>query len=367
MPDIGLFDSRELRRVLGSFVTGVTVVTTTDDEGGLHGVTANSFSSVSLDPPLVLWSQAVTSQSHPVFFKTERFAVNILAEDQIELSNRFAKSSQEKFAGLDVDIGLGGIPLLRGCNAWLQCRVVSRLPGGDHTIYVGEVNSMARVERRPLVFGNGQYLRVGPHDLGGVTAMPGPRHAQLTATRLGMRAIERLVSTFDETMALAVWGNLGPTITHWEPASAPVSDALPVGLTLPVTSTATGLAFAAHLPAADVADAVRSDRTASQGEERDWRQRLEDVRRRGLARRGLEAFHRSDIMINALSAPVLDASGQAVLAFTAVGEANRFGADFDSDFACALRKTAKDLSYRLGYDSDATHRPANRPELAAGG
>src|ERR1700754_197138 len=99
MADAPLFDSRDLRRVLGTFVTGVTVVTTIDDEGRFHGVTANSFSSVSLDPPLVLWSQAVKTQSHPVFFKTERFAVNILAEDQIELSNRFAKSSQEKFAG----------------------------------------------------------------------------------------------------------------------------------------------------------------------------------------------------------------------------------------------------------------------------
>ena len=101
MPDVRLFDSRDLRRVLGTFVTGVTVVTTTDDEGRFHGVTANSFSSVSLDPPLVLWSQAVKTQSHPVFFKAQRFAVNILAEDQIELSNRFAKSSQEKFAGLE--------------------------------------------------------------------------------------------------------------------------------------------------------------------------------------------------------------------------------------------------------------------------
>ena len=91
MPDVPLFDNRDLRRVLGTFVTGVTVVTTTDDEGGFHGVTANSFSSVSLDPPLVLWSQAVKSHSHPAFFKAERFAVNILAEDQIELSNRFAK------------------------------------------------------------------------------------------------------------------------------------------------------------------------------------------------------------------------------------------------------------------------------------
>src|SRR3984893_18487015 len=96
MPDIRLFDSRELRRVLGAFVTGVTVVTTTDEEGGLHGVTANSFSSVSHDPPLVLWSQAVKTHSHPVFFKAERFAVNILAEDQIELSNRFEWWTQVK-------------------------------------------------------------------------------------------------------------------------------------------------------------------------------------------------------------------------------------------------------------------------------
>ena len=80
MPDTRLFDSRELRRALGAFVTGVTVVTTTDGEGRFHGVTANSFSSVSLDPPLVLWSQAVKTQSHSTFFEAERFAVNILAE-----------------------------------------------------------------------------------------------------------------------------------------------------------------------------------------------------------------------------------------------------------------------------------------------
>jgi flavin reductase (DIM6/NTAB) family NADH-FMN oxidoreductase RutF len=152
MPDVRLFDSRELRRALGAFVTGVTVVTTIDEDGRFHGVTANSFSSVSLDPPLVLWSLAVTSQSHPVFFKAERFAVNILAEDQIELSNRFAKSSREKFAGLEVDIGLGGVPLLRGCSARLQCHAFSRLAGGDHTIYVGEVDSIDRAERKSLVF-----------------------------------------------------------------------------------------------------------------------------------------------------------------------------------------------------------------------
>src|ERR1700724_3617855 len=130
MPDVRLFDSRELRRTLGTFVTGVTVVTTVDEQGRFHGLTANSFSSVSLDPPLVLWSQAVKAQSHSVFFGAERFAVNILAEEQTEMSNRCEKPSPEKFTGVDVDIGLGGVPLLRGCSAWLQCRVFSRIPGG---------------------------------------------------------------------------------------------------------------------------------------------------------------------------------------------------------------------------------------------
>jgi len=357
MPDARLFDSRELRRTLGTFVTGVTVVTTIDEEGKFHGVTANSFSSVSLDPPLVLWSQAVKAQSHPIFFKTERFAVNILAEDQIDLSNRFAKSSQEKFAGLKVDIGLGGVPLLRDCSAWLQCRVSSRVPGGDHTIYVGEVDSIEQAERKPLVFGSGQYLLTDPHDLGDSAPSLGHKHDQVVAMRLGARAIQRLVRKFDETMALAVWGNHGPTITLWEPASAPVSDALPVGLILPVTSTATGLAFAAHLPSEAIAQAVWPDQTDSSEEKRDWETRLEEVRRRGLARQGLETFYRTETVVNALSAPVLDASGQAVLALTAVGDATRFDADVDGDFADALRETAKDLSRRLGYHSGSWSKP----------
>jgi flavin reductase (DIM6/NTAB) family NADH-FMN oxidoreductase RutF/DNA-binding IclR family transcriptional regulator len=365
MPDVPLFDNRDLRRVLGTFVTGVTVVTTTDDEGGFHGVTANSFSSVSLDPPLVLWSQAVKSHSHPAFFKAERFAVNILAEDQIELSKRFGKSSQEKFAGIDLDIGSDGVPLLRGCSARLQCRVVSRVPGGDHTIYVGEVQAIDRAERKPLVFGNGQYLLAERHDLADTALSPNHKQAQLTAMRLGARAIERLVSKFDETMALAVWGTHGPTITHWEPASAPVSEALPVGLTLPVTSTATGLAFAAHLPPEAVAQTVWPDQAAT-SEESNWKQRLEKVRRRGLARQGLETFYRSETLINALSAPVLDAGGQAVLALTAVGEATRFRGDLDGEFAHALSETAKDLSRRLGYSSDDRREPAKRLELSAG-
>jgi flavin reductase (DIM6/NTAB) family NADH-FMN oxidoreductase RutF len=365
MPDVRLFDSRDLRRVLGSFVTGVTVVTTADDEGRFHGVTANSFSSVSLDPPLVLWSQAVKTPSHPVFFKAERFAVNILAEDQIKLSKRFAKSSHEKFSGVDVDIGSGGVPLLRDCSARLQCRIVSRVPGGDHTIYVGEVLAIDRAERKPLVFGNGQYLLTGPHDLADSALSSDHKQAQLTAMRLGTRAIERLVRRFDETMALAVWGTHGPTITHWEPASSPVSEALPVGLILPVTSTATGLAFAAHLPPEAIAQTAWPGQAAT-SEGGDWNLRLEEVRLQGLARQGLETFHRSETSINALSAPVLDVSGQAVLALTAVGEATRFAADLDGEFAHALREIAKDLSRCLGYGADDGREPARRLQLSIG-
>ena len=365
MPDTLRFDSRDLRRVLGSFVTGVTVVTTIDEAGQFHGVTANSFSSVSLDPPLVLWSQAVKSHSHPAFFKVERFAVNILAEDQIELSKRFAKSSPAKFAGIDVDLGAGGVPLLRDCSARLQCRVVSRVPGGDHTIYVGEVLAIDQAERKPLVFGNGRYLLADPHDLADGALSPDRKQAQLTAMRLGTRAIERLVRRFDETMALAVWGAHGPTITHWEPASAPVSEALPVGLILPVTSSATGLAFAAHLPSETIAQADWPGRDAAPGED-DWNECLADVRRQGLARQGLETFYRSETLINVLSAPVLDADGRAVLALTAVGEANRSRADLDGEFARALRETAKDLSHRLGYGRQISHEPATRLALAVG-
>jgi DNA-binding IclR family transcriptional regulator len=125
-----------------------------------------------------------------------------------------------------------------------------------------------------------------------------------------------------------------------------------------VTSTATGLAFAAHLPYEAIAQAVWPDQTDSLGAKRDWEARLEEVRRRGLARQGLETFYRTETVVNALSAPVLDASGQAVLALTAVGDATRFDADVDGDFADALRETAKDLSRRLGHHSDAIARGA---------
>jgi flavin reductase (DIM6/NTAB) family NADH-FMN oxidoreductase RutF len=351
------FDSRELRQALGSFVTGVTVVTTVDAAGRYHGLTANSFSSVSLDPPLVLWSQASKAPSHPVFAAAPRFAINILAEDQVALSNRFATSGADKFAGLELDSGAGGVPLLRGCRAWLECTVVSRLPGGDHTIFVGEVQSIRRTERHPLVFGSGQYLVADPHDLGAAPAGLGTTvQSQLHAVRIGTRALARLAREFDETMALAVWGNQGPTVMHWEPSSAPVSTSLPMGLALRVTSTATGQALAAHLPAeasgrfvtAEL-ESARDKGTDGPATAAEWQQTLHAVRTHGLARRVPGAFYGGGRLVNALSATVLDASGCAVVALTVVGDAERFGAALDSPLAAALHATAEDLSQRLGY------------------
>lgn len=157
------FDERELRNVLGTFVTGVTVVTTRDKSGTPHGVTANSFSSVSIDPPLILWSQSLTSRSYPAFSECDHFVVNILADDQASLSNHFARKSEDKFQAIDYEDGLFGAPVLPGAAAWLECVKVATYPGGDHTIYLGRVEHFTNARRRPLVFGTGQYLMTSPH------------------------------------------------------------------------------------------------------------------------------------------------------------------------------------------------------------
>jgi len=151
------FDPQEFRRTLGSFTTGVTVITARAADGTPVGVTANSFNSVSLDPPLVLWSLARNSRSLAAFEESGHFAVHILSAQQEALSNRFARSGADKFAGLALQDGAGGSPLLDGCSARLQCRTSFRYEGGDHLIFVGEVLACERSEEAPLVFQAGRY------------------------------------------------------------------------------------------------------------------------------------------------------------------------------------------------------------------
>jgi 3-hydroxy-9,10-secoandrosta-1,3,5(10)-triene-9,17-dione monooxygenase reductase component len=149
--------TRQFRTALGAFATGVTIITTRSPDGADVGVTANSFNSVSLDPPMILWSLAKTSTSFDAFMAAETFAVHILAMDQEALSGRFARSNTDKFTGLTVERGRGQIPLLPGCAARFQCRTAFRHEGGDHVILVGEVDDYDHDGHAPLAFHGGRY------------------------------------------------------------------------------------------------------------------------------------------------------------------------------------------------------------------
>ncbi|WP_374524006.1 flavin reductase [Sphingopyxis sp.] len=150
-------DPIAFRNALGSFATGVTIVTTRDAAGQDCGLTANSFNSVSLDPPMVLWSLARNSMSMDAFRNADHFAVHILAADQEPLSNGFAKRGADKFAGLTLERGAGDVPLLAGCAARFQCRTAYQYEGGDHVIFVGEVIAFDHDDRAPLLFHGGRY------------------------------------------------------------------------------------------------------------------------------------------------------------------------------------------------------------------
>jgi flavin reductase (DIM6/NTAB) family NADH-FMN oxidoreductase RutF len=154
------FDARTFRDALGEFATGVAVVTARGADGQPVGVTINSFASVSLEPPLVLWSLGLQSPSLAVFESCSHYAVNVLAADQTEFSQRFAQSQSDKFAGIELQTGASGVQLLPGCSAWFECRNEMRYPGGDHIILVGHVESFLREEKPPLIFHGGRYRRL---------------------------------------------------------------------------------------------------------------------------------------------------------------------------------------------------------------
>ena len=152
------FNATEFRAALGMFATGVTIVTTRTADGALVGFTANSFNSVSLAPPLVLWSLARAAGSMPALVAGSHYAINILAADQKALAQRFSRKNVDRFAGVAFSEGLGGAPVLAGVAASFECFNRSRYEEGDHVIFVGEVE---RCERRegalPLIFHGGRY------------------------------------------------------------------------------------------------------------------------------------------------------------------------------------------------------------------
>jgi len=156
------FDLRDLRRAFGQYATGVTVVTTTDPAGERWGMTANSFTSVSLNPPLVLWAAAKNSPSTEAFLASDRFAVNVLASDQHHLSRQFATSGAEKFDGVALAES-AEVPLLEGVVAHFVCRRTETLDAGDHVVMLGEVESYEAGGGEPLVFHSGTYRLATRH------------------------------------------------------------------------------------------------------------------------------------------------------------------------------------------------------------
>jgi flavin reductase (DIM6/NTAB) family NADH-FMN oxidoreductase RutF len=152
-------DARDFRNALGTYATGVTVITVADADGKPHGLTCNSFASVSLNPPLVLWSLGMFSQRLAVFQNASHFAVNVLGASQQALAKKFANSSEDKFAGVEWTAGRGGAPLLKGSVANFQCRAVDRYYGGDHVIFLGAVEAYAYDRREPLLFAHGGFGR----------------------------------------------------------------------------------------------------------------------------------------------------------------------------------------------------------------
>jgi 3-hydroxy-9,10-secoandrosta-1,3,5(10)-triene-9,17-dione monooxygenase reductase component len=149
--------NRPFRDALGAFATGVTIVTTRDQAQNDVGLTANSFNSVSLDPPMVLWSLSKNSLSLAAFCAAKHFAVHVLASDQDHLSTLFAKRGVDKFANLALERGCGEIPLLNGCSARFECRTEFQYEGGDHVIFVGKVEKFDHFNRAPLLFHSGRY------------------------------------------------------------------------------------------------------------------------------------------------------------------------------------------------------------------
>ncbi|RJF97902.1 flavin reductase family protein [Noviherbaspirillum saxi] len=151
------FDSRHFRHALSQFATGVTVITTRLADGSFLGLTASSFNSVSLDPPLVLWSLAQGATSMPVFSGNSHYVINILSGNQAALAERFAMRIDNRFDGVDFDLSYTGLPILKGASAWFECHNRSRYPEGDHVIFVGEVERCEVTPQPPLVFHGGKF------------------------------------------------------------------------------------------------------------------------------------------------------------------------------------------------------------------
>ncbi len=354
MAYLASFDSRQLRTVLGTFTTGVTIVTTRGVDGVDYGVTANSFSSVSLDPPLVLWSQALTSKSFPAFRDSDLFAVNVLADDQIAVSNRFAKSSEDKFIQLDFTRGLGDLPVLQGTTAHFECVKSAQYEAGDHMIFIGRVERVGHSGRRPLAYAHGRYMVPYAHDLGPISLQEAT--APMAAWDAVAKAMDALPTISQavggHTVGLAVWGNHGPTMVRWQQGPRAMHEHLRTGLVMSTTRTATGIAFAAFLPIEItdpfVTEDLRLFRVADQDEveqRRAFDVAVAAARESGLACAvDIQPSHLIRVVANAFSAPVYDGADRMIGALSVAAEASLLVPNVAGPVPQALLLAARELT-----------------------
>ena len=356
-PEPTTIDPMELRRCLGSFVTGVTVITALSEDGTPIGMTANSFNSVSLDPPLIVWSLRMNARAFAVYSQAKRFVVNILSEEQVDVSNRFAKSGPDRFDGVAVTAGIEGVPLIDGCSAHLECRTETVYPGGDHLLFLGRVERIVGSARKPLAFGAGKYMVVHPYDNSANADFGSGNVASLNAVHLARPVLEELNRETDKTVGLGVWGNLGPTLIWWIEARKPLENRLRCGMVIPLLGSSTGKVFAAFSSPqlterylqAEIA-AMRHLKDAPFTTREAVEEHLVQVREERLA-----SIHNAILAdvnergVSAVSAPVFDAGGAIVLALTMMGNADEF--DEHNPAVEHLREAARKLSARLGYKS----------------
>lgn len=154
------FESREFRNAMGSFLTGVTIITVQDEDGSVHGMTANSFTSVSLEPPIILVCLDHHSNTLQKIKKANKFGVNILSEKQLDVSKLFANQKTEKIPSYDIDVDEHDVPIIQDSISSVSCRVIKSDIIGDHTVIYGEVDNLMMNDGKPLGFFRGSYLSI---------------------------------------------------------------------------------------------------------------------------------------------------------------------------------------------------------------
>ncbi len=160
-------DEHGYRSALSRFATGVAVITSISPQGIPVGLTVSSFSSVSLHPPLVLWSLGQSSALLEIFKHCSHYAINVLREDQLDVALQFARRGVDRFAGIRQHTGTSGVPILDAALAWFECKNRSQHPEGDHTIFVGEVEHCGYAEGLPLIHHSRDYYSSAPHSAAG--------------------------------------------------------------------------------------------------------------------------------------------------------------------------------------------------------